>query len=136
MPPGQEAPGRRPFQTQYTDEALRQLKRLDEQLSITVQEKVRVIAASDPYAHGAPDSRTNHRDRRIVVIDGLLVTFWIIEPLRILTVVDIYESRGGPCEPVWPDPSGSAEVSRPAPFTEEDDGEDDGEVYMEMAATR
>lgn len=139
MPPGQKAPGHGAFHLQYTNAAHDQLKRMDSALCATVQEKLRIVAASDPYAHGAADPRTDHRDRRIVVVEGLLVTLWVAAPVRILTVINIHESRGGPCEPHWPEPAGPAmeiEAGRPGPFTDGDD-EDDEEIYVgQMAGAR
>jgi hypothetical protein len=77
------------FWVQYTDSACTQLESLHDQTCTTVQEKLRVIAAVDPYAHGRTDPSIGHRDRRIVSIGEMLVTFWVSGDLKVLTVVNI-----------------------------------------------
>jgi hypothetical protein len=133
VPPGQKAPGHGAFQIQFTDEARKQLDRLDSHLSTTVQEKLHMVAAGDPYAHGADDPAIGHRDRRIVVIETLVVTLWVIAPLRILTIVNIREGRTGfiENEPQEPLPDLAILPGQPGPFgADDDDEEDEDEVYL------
>lgn len=113
------------FHVQYTDEASAQLARLDSHTCTAVQERLRVIASVDPYAHGRADQVTG-RDRRMVDIENLVIIFWVSLPVRTLTVVSIHEGDTGPAQqqPRPPAPG----VSRPGPFqgfTEDEEDEAD-----------
>lgn len=88
-------PGPEPFLIQYTDDARHQLSLLDNRTCTSVQEKLSVVAASDPHAHGRPDPPECQGDRRSMHIEGLVVTFWISRPVRLLTVVRIAQGDDG-----------------------------------------
>lgn len=96
------------FQIQYTDQAHLQLSRLDNQTCASTQEKLHVISAVDPYAHGRTDPLVECRDRRIVDIETILLTFWISSTVRTITVVGISGTEEGRKFPLPPSVSAGA----------------------------
>lgn len=118
-----------PFLVQYTSEADTQLSSLVYEISTAVQAKLSVVAAVDPYIHGHADPLMGQRDRRVVVIADVRVTFWISDEVRVLTVMRIQQDGN---ETTWPTPNpGPPACAQPpdfGPFGEPD--EDDDEVVQ------
>jgi hypothetical protein len=79
------------YTVQYTDAARVQIEDMDDALCDAIQNKIRMVAAVDPYAHGTPTGQM--RDRRHVVIDGMSVGFWVSTPVKVMTVFELRKSE-------------------------------------------
>jgi len=130
----EEASRNQPFLVQYTPDASTQLSSLAYDISTMVQEKLSVIAAVDPHAHGHVDPMVGHRDRRIVAIEDVRVTFWISVEVHVVTVMRIQQDGD---ETSWtdqrPDPTGLVKPPHLGPFSlPDDDGDEEPETSAKI----
>lgn len=72
------------YGVQYTDDASTQIEALSDDVQATVEQRVRTLAAFNPYAHGVQVDGIP--DRRRVLVDGISVYFWVSEEVKMLTV--------------------------------------------------
>ncbi|MBD3004787.1 hypothetical protein [Streptomyces sp. 5-10] len=78
------------YRVQYTDAAHRQMEGLDPELCNRVDGAIQAVAAISPRNRSSQVG--DMADRRRVKAEGMLVTFWLSEPMsmmRILTVIDV-----------------------------------------------
>lgn len=128
--PAEDETRTQPFLVQYTNEAKTQLAQLEYTICTAVQQKLDVVSSVDPYAHGDIDPVAEHRDRRIVTVEEVKVTFWISPDIRLLTVMRIQQEGESDSWPTpQPRPPLFMEIPRFNPFAHmEDEDDDDAEV--------